>query len=122
MLSIIANIIQPFAFCASFSATASNTAPANSSALNFGINLFAPTFSTIAVLNTPLNDVCRIIGENTDYFEKVRGDADSLGGLIIETLGRIPKQEKEIIIGHIALKVIAVNKRRIEKINVRKLN
>lgn len=69
-----------------------------------------------------LNDVCRIIGENTDYFDKVRGDADSLGGLIIETLGRIPKQEKEIIIGHIALKVIAVNKRRIEKINVRKLN
>ncbi|NNF36752.1 MAG: gliding motility-associated protein GldE [Saprospiraceae bacterium] len=66
-----------------------------------------------------LNDVCRIIGESTDFFDQVKGDADSLAGLIIEILGRIPKPEKEIKVGHIALKVVAVSKRRIEKVNVR---
>lgn len=66
-----------------------------------------------------LNDVCRIIGEETDFFDQVKGDADSLAGLIIEILGRIPKPEKEIKVGHIALKVVAVSKRRIEKVNVR---
>jgi gliding motility-associated protein GldE len=66
-----------------------------------------------------LNDVCRIIGESTDFFDQVKGDADSLAGLIIEVLGRIPKPEKEIKVGHIALKVVAVSKRRIEKVNVR---
>ena len=68
---------------------------------------------------TLLVDVCRIVGESTDFFDQVKGDADSLAGLIIEILGRIPKPEKEISVGHIALKVVAVSKRRIEKVNVR---
>ena len=66
-----------------------------------------------------LNDVCRIIGENIDYFDSKRGDADSLGGLMVEMLGRIPKPDKEIVIGYIILKVVAVTKRRVEKVNVR---
>ena len=69
---------------------------------------------------TLLNDVCRIIGEDTSIFDKSKGEADSLAGLMLEMTGVIPKQEKEIVIGNIILKVISVNKRRIEKINVRK--
>lgn len=68
---------------------------------------------------TLLNDVCRIIGVDTGAFDKQRGESDSLAGLILEITGLIPKQEKEIEIGNIILKVISVNKRRIEKINVR---
>ena len=33
----------------------------SSSALNFGTKLLAPTFSTMALLNIPLNEVCKII-------------------------------------------------------------
>lgn len=69
---------------------------------------------------TLLNDVCRIIGEDVSTFDNDKGEADSLAGLILEITGMIPKQEKEIAIGNIILKVISVNKRRIEKINVRK--
>ena len=69
---------------------------------------------------TLLNDVCRIIGDDTSIFDNDKGEADSLAGLILEITGVIPKQEKEITIGKIILKVISVNKRRIEKINVRK--
>jgi len=67
---------------------------------------------------TLLNDVCRIIGENTSYFDNVRGEADSLGGLILEIIGTIPSSEKEIAIGHLTLKVVSVTKRRIEKVSV----
>ncbi len=67
---------------------------------------------------TLLNDVCRIIGENTSYFDNVRGEADSLGGLILEIIGTIPSSEKEIAIGRLTLKVVSVTKRRIEKISL----
>jgi gliding motility-associated protein GldE len=67
---------------------------------------------------TLLNDVCRIIGENTGYFDEVKGDADSLAGLVLQVVGSIPTSEKEITIGYITLKVISVTKRRIEKISL----
>lgn len=69
---------------------------------------------------TLLNDVCRIIGEDTSIFDNEKGEADSLAGLILEITGVIPKQEKELNVGGLILKVISVSKRRIEKINVRK--
>ena len=65
-----------------------------------------------------LNDVCRIIGQNSGCFDAVRGDSDSLGGLILEIVGTIPNSEKEITLGNITLKVVSVTKRRIEKISL----
>ena len=67
---------------------------------------------------TLLNDVCRVIGQNTGIFDEVRGEADSLGGLILEVIGHIPNSEKEIAIDNIVLKVVAVTKRRIEKVSL----
>lgn len=68
---------------------------------------------------TLLNDVCRIVGLNTDYFDPIRGDSDSLAGLLIEMVGKIPRQERELKYNNITFKVISVTKRRIEKINLR---
>lgn len=68
---------------------------------------------------TALNDVCRVIGQKTGYFDDVKGDADSLAGLIIELLGHLPRAEREIRVKNINLKVISVTKRRIEKVNLR---
>lgn len=67
---------------------------------------------------TLLNDVCRIIGVNTGIFDELRGEADSLGGLILEITGHIPSSEQEIIIDNIVLKVISVTRRRIEKVSL----
>lgn len=66
-----------------------------------------------------LNDVCRVIGEKTSYFDDIKGNADSVGGLIIELTGHIPKPEKEIQIKDLKLKVISSNNRRIEKVNIK---
>lgn len=67
---------------------------------------------------TLINDVCRIIGENISLFDNIKGEADSLGGLILEVTGNIPSVEKEISTQHITLKVISVTKRRIEKVSL----
>ncbi|MBK9255231.1 MAG: gliding motility-associated protein GldE [Saprospiraceae bacterium] len=67
---------------------------------------------------TLLKDVCRVIGENTNYFDELRDEADTLAGLILEITGSIPKPEKEITVGRLTLKVISVTKKRIEKISV----
>jgi putative hemolysin len=67
---------------------------------------------------TLLNDVCRIIGTNTNFFDDFWGEADSIGGLILEMTGTIPTSEKEISLSHINLKVVSVTKRRIEKVSL----
>ena len=58
------------------------------------------------------------MGESTGFFDDVRGEADSLGGLILEMTGTIPTSEKEISIENVTLKVVSVTKRRIEKISL----
>lgn len=65
---------------------------------------------------TMLNDVCRIIGTETSTFDEVRGDADSVAGLLLEIIGYIPKLDREITFGNFKFKIVSVSKRRIEQI------
>ena len=65
---------------------------------------------------TLLNDVCRIIGIDTDTFNEVKGEADSLAGLILEIQGYMPKTDAEITQGLYRFKIVTVSKRRIEQI------
>ena len=67
---------------------------------------------------TLLNDVCRTIGEDTSTFDDIRGDSDSLAGLMLEIVGRIPKKDRKIIHKHITLTVQSVTKKRISKIKL----
>lgn len=43
---------------------------------------------------------------------------DSVGGLIIEELGRMPEENEEITIGKIKFKVEEVEKNRIKKVRI----
>lgn len=64
---------------------------------------------------TLLNDVCRIIGVDTSTFDEVKGDADSLAGLVLELYGEIPKKDVEIAYNLFRFKIVSVSKRRIEQ-------
>ncbi len=66
-----------------------------------------------------LNDVAKVIDEPSSYFDDVKGEADSLAGMIIEHLGFIPQADKELKIKEVTLKVISVTNRRIEKVNLK---
>lgn len=67
---------------------------------------------------TLLKDVCRIVNLNTTYFDSHKGEADSLAGLMLEMLGKMPNIDESILIEHVQIKAISVTKRRIEKISV----
>lgn len=67
---------------------------------------------------TNLQDAARITELDVSVFEDSRGDADTLAGLMLEILGFIPKVDREIQVNNIKLKVVSVNKKRIEKISI----
>jgi gliding motility-associated protein GldE len=67
---------------------------------------------------TLINDFCRIVSYEQEYFDEVKGDADSLAGLLLELTGFIPRRDKEITFEEFKFKIVSVSKKRIEKINV----
>jgi putative hemolysin len=67
---------------------------------------------------TMINDVCKIIGLPGETFEKVRGDSDSLAGLILEIAGEFPQVEEEVVSGDFTFIPLAINKNRIDKVRV----
>lgn len=67
---------------------------------------------------TLLNDVCRIVGEETNTFDQIKGDSDSLAGLFLEVTGRFPKVDSELDLDPYKLKIVSVTNKRIEKINL----
>lgn len=67
---------------------------------------------------TMLNDVCKIVGVDTEEFDTVRGDADSLAGIVLELIGQIPKIDQEIGFDRFKFKIISASKKRVEKIKI----
>ena len=67
---------------------------------------------------TLLSDVARIIEGEKASFDNYKQEADSLAGLVLVRLGKIPKKDKELTIGQYRLKIVSVTKRRIEKIHL----
>ena len=71
---------------------------------------------------TLLNDVARITGVETEKFELIKGDSESLGGLILERLGRMPKKDREILLEDFRFKVLETSQRRVERILITLIN
>lgn len=67
---------------------------------------------------TMLNDVCRIMNIPPDSFENVKGESDSLGGLILELAGEFPEVNSVISYGSFDFTVLEINKMRIQKVKV----
>ncbi len=67
---------------------------------------------------TSLNDLYRIAGITNDPFEEIRGEADSLAGLILEIHGELPKKDMELTYNDFRFKIVSVSKRRIEQVQI----
>ncbi len=65
-----------------------------------------------------LNDFYKIIDEKEGIFDDIRGEADSLAGLILEIKGEIPKKNDIIKIKQYKFKVEAADNRKIKKIHL----
>ncbi|MFT4031045.1 MAG: gliding motility-associated protein GldE [Siphonobacter sp.] len=67
---------------------------------------------------TPLNDVAKVLNLSMERFEKARGDSESLGGLLLELFGRLPKVNEEISLQMLTFRVLAADQKRIKKVRV----
>jgi putative hemolysin len=67
---------------------------------------------------TMINDVCKIMGLPGDTFEVVRGDSDSLAGLVLEIAGEFPQVNEEVPSGDFIFVPLEINKNRIDKVKV----
>ncbi|MFM9947296.1 MAG: gliding motility-associated protein GldE [Saprospiraceae bacterium] len=65
---------------------------------------------------TLLNDLCRVIGVDTSTFDEVKGESDSLAGLILEIIAKLPEKDEEVFWGDFRFKIIACTTRRIEEV------
>ncbi len=67
---------------------------------------------------TLLNDFYKITNSKFDIFDEIKGEADTLAGLILEIKGQIPKKNETLTYLHFTFKIISVDSRRIKKIEV----
>jgi gliding motility-associated protein GldE len=65
-----------------------------------------------------INDFCKIVDENDDIFDEVKGDSDSLAGLMLELLGKLPQKDDKIGFKNYTFKAIDVDLKRIRRIKV----
>jgi putative hemolysin len=67
---------------------------------------------------TMLNDVCKLMQLSPSTFDEVKGESDSLAGLILEVAGEIPNENEVITVGDFDFTVEEVKKNRIERVKV----
>ncbi|HVZ96398.1 MAG TPA: transporter associated domain-containing protein, partial [Chitinophagaceae bacterium] len=67
---------------------------------------------------TMINDVCKMVHLPVDTFDKIRGDSDSLAGLVLEIAGEFPEINKPLTWEDFTFVPLAINKNRIEKVKL----
>jgi gliding motility-associated protein GldE len=67
-----------------------------------------------------LNDFCKAVQVNSNIFDELKCESESLAGLILEQTGEIPQHLAEIKISPFIFRIEAVDQRRIKKIRVTK--
>jgi CBS domain containing-hemolysin-like protein len=67
---------------------------------------------------TLLSDFCKVLGIDDETFDDVSGDADSLGGLLLELKGDFPVQNETIGYRNFTFEVLELDARRIVKVKV----
>lgn len=65
-----------------------------------------------------INDVCKAMHLPADTFDQVKGDGDSLAGLILELAGEIPKVNDVIPCGDFKFTILDADSSRIKKVKV----
>jgi len=67
---------------------------------------------------TMINDVCKVMELPVDTFDALKGESDSLAGLVLELAGEIPPVNRTVPCGEFEFTVLEVVKNRINKIKI----
>ncbi|KAB7728751.1 gliding motility-associated protein GldE [Rudanella paleaurantiibacter] len=66
----------------------------------------------------PLTDVCRVLDVDATTFDDVRGDSESLGGLLLELFSRLPQPGEEVQYGQFHFHVLSADNKRINEVRI----
>ena len=65
-----------------------------------------------------LNDFCKVVDIEEELFEEVRGESETLAGLILELTGEIPQKDKIIKYRNFIFRIESADRRRVKEIRV----
>jgi putative hemolysin len=66
----------------------------------------------------PLNDMCKLMELDDNVFDSVRGESDTLGGMILEITRKIPNLKQKVEYGDFTFTIESVDKRKIKRVKV----
>lgn len=67
---------------------------------------------------TMINDACKAMKLPADTFDALRGDSDSLAGLVLEIAGEFPQVNEEVASGDYIFVPLEIHKNRLDKIKI----
>ena len=82
------------------------------------INKKIDDFNYIFEGKTMINDACKAMKLPLIAFDHLRGDSDSLAGLVLEIAGEFPKIDESFDLGEFTFVCLEINKNRIDKVKV----
>lgn len=82
------------------------------------INKKIDEFNYVFEGKTMIQDVCKALKIPTHTFDRLRGESDSLGGLVLEIAGEFPKVGDEFSTQNYIFTPLEINKNRIEKVKI----
>jgi len=67
---------------------------------------------------TPLVDICRVLRVEADFFDAVKGESESVAGLLLELFTRVPEAGEEVRVAPFTFRVVSADGKKIEKVAV----
>ncbi len=65
-----------------------------------------------------IEDACAAMGRPASSFDDIRGDSNTIGGLVLELAGDFPAENTEFDTAHFTITPLAISKNRIDKVKV----
>lgn len=65
-----------------------------------------------------LNDFCKVLEIDSSLFEDVKGDSESLGGLLLELFSKLPRSGQQISYHDFTFSIVSVDAKKIKKVKV----
>ncbi len=67
---------------------------------------------------TMIHDICKIMQLPMDTFDGIKGESESIGGIVLELAGEFPKVNTEVISGDFTFTVLEVDTNRLKLVKV----
>jgi CBS domain containing-hemolysin-like protein len=65
-----------------------------------------------------INDFCKILNIDSNFFDDVKGEAETVAGMLLELAGKIPNRGETIKYDNYSFYIESVDNRRIKRIKV----